>query len=332
MSNVSPFFLIHLEIPGRLIPSAVLGLPSSVSCDVCLLYLVGLAFLVAGLVIANKEAPQTGLLDRLVLLLGPVFLAVPMAVFGTEHFLEARTLAKAVPSWIPGQLFWAYFVGAALICAALSMVVKRYVGLSGFLLGTMMLLFEALIHIPKVFASPHDRFAWNVALREFTFAGGAFAFAITSTDEWQRRGTHRFLWVPRLFIGIPVTVFGVEYFLYPLFVPGIPLNRLMPTWIPAGPVWNYATGAILVVTGLCLVINRKARLAATWLGLTILFLVVFIYLPIMVANASSIGNGLNYFVDTLTLSGAAFLLAGSQPQPEQIRSAATSQGQQAATR
>jgi uncharacterized membrane protein len=332
MSNVSLFFLIHLEVPGRPIPSAVLALPAGVSWDVLLRYVVGFGFLIAGLVVSRKEAAaQTGLLDKLVLLVGPVFLAAPMALFGADHFVEAQAVSRIVPSWIPWHMFWTYFVGVALICAALSIVVKRYVGLSAALLGTMFILFEALMHIPAILKFPHARIAWNIALRDFNFAGGAFALAITQTRQWQQTGTHRFLWAPRLFIGIPMIVFGIEYFFYPLLVPGIPLRASMPDWIPARPVWNYATGVIQVVTGACLVINGKVRLAAIWLGVTILLLVLFIYVPIMVANASSIDNGLNYVMDTLALSGAAFLVARSQTQPEQIRSAATSQRQQAAT-
>ena len=41
----------------------------------------------------------------------------------------------------------------------------------------------------------------------------------------------------------------------------------------------------------------------------ILLVVLFVYLPILVANASSIAEGLNYFVDTLAFSGAALVLA-----------------------
>ncbi len=55
--------------------------------------------------------------------------------------------------------------------------------------------------------------------------------------------------------------------------------------------------------------NKKARLAATYLGIMILLVVLFVYLPILVADRSSIANGLNYFTDTLVLSGAALLLA-----------------------
>jgi hypothetical protein len=41
----------------------------------------------------------------------------------------------------------------------------------------------------------------------------------------------------------------------------------------------------------------------------ILLVVLFVYLPILVADRSSIANGLNYFTDTLVLSGAPLLLA-----------------------
>jgi hypothetical protein len=91
-------------------------------------------------------------------------------------------------------------------------------------------------------------------------------------------------------------------------VPGIPLARLTPTWIPGYLFWAYASGVVLVVCGACIVADMKARLA-TYLGIIVLLVVLFVYLPILVADRSSIANGLNYFVDTLVLSGAALVLA-----------------------
>jgi hypothetical protein len=58
----------------------------------------------------------------------------------------------------------------------------------------------------------------------------------------------------------------------------------------------------------------KARLAATCRGIRILLLVLFVYLPILVANPSSMGEGLNYFVDTLAFSGVALVLADAISQ------------------
>lgn len=64
-----------------------------------------------------------------------------------------------------------------------------------------------------------------------------------------------------------------------------------------------------MAAGASIIVNKKARLAATYLGIRILLLCLFIYLPILVANLSDIGNGLNYFADTLLFSGAALVLA-----------------------
>ena len=60
-------------------------------------------------------------------------------------------------------------------------------------------------------------------------------------------------------------------------------------------------------------INKQARLAATWLGLITLLLVLFIYLPIVIGIPADIANGLNYLADTLLLGGAALALAGAYP-------------------
>ena len=76
--------------------------------------------------------------------------------------------------------------------------------------------------------------------------------------------------------------------------------------------WGYPAGAIYVIAGLCLILNKEARRAAAWLGLVILLLVLAVYLPILVANPSDIGTGLNYLMDTLLLSGSVLALAQAQ--------------------
>jgi hypothetical protein len=111
---------------------------------------------------------------------------------------------------------------------------------------------------------------------------------------------------------VPITFLGVEQLLHPELAPGVPLQKLTPLWIPGHALWGYPTGAVFVVAGLCLISNKKARLAATWLGVVILLLVLVFYLPILIANLSDIGNGLNYLVDTLLLSGSVLALAQAQ--------------------
>src|SRR5665811_686562 len=108
------------------------------------LWFAGLIFLFAGLFAVRKELPAARGLDKL-LALGRVFVAASLALFGTEHLAGAQFVMQVVPPWMPGRLFWTYFVGVALIAAALSIVAGKQVRLSATLLGIMFFLFVVLI-------------------------------------------------------------------------------------------------------------------------------------------------------------------------------------------
>lgn len=74
----------------------------------------------------------------------------------------------------------------------------------------------------------------------------------------------------------------------------------------------YALLGILLVTG------KKTRAAATWLGLTILFLELVVYVPIGIVERASVSNGLNYVADTLMFCGAGLLLATAMPRGDSL--------------
>ena len=283
----------------------VLGVPAELFWP----WFTGVVLLVIGLIkIIKDDLPRRHGLDK-ILPFGRLFFAMPMGVFGTEHLVDSADIAQAVPSWMPAHLFWTYLVGVALIAAALSIILNRYARLAATLLGCMLLVFVALIHIPNTVAQHGARVFWTIALRDTSFSGGAFALAGGLSRRTPSDGTPWLVTLARFFVGIPTMFFGVEDFLHPTIVPAIPLARLTPTWIPGHIFWAYASGVVLIVCGACIVMNKKARLAATYLGIMILLVVLFVYLPILVAYASSIANGLNYFTDTIVLSGAALLLA-----------------------
>jgi uncharacterized membrane protein len=295
-----------------LIPTNVLLLtPALIPWGVLLPYLTGTVILLIGLYAARKEFASRQGLDKIVTL-GPVFLAVPIAVFGTEHFTATKILAGMVPHWIPGHLFWALFVGACLISAALSIAVRKYTGIAAALLGLTILLFVLLIHIPGVANAPSSRLLWVVALRDLAFSGGALSVAATQKKPWTPQVRQGLILLARLFIGVPITFLGVQQFLHPELAPGVPLPKLTPLWVPGHALWGYPIGLVFVIAGLCLITNKKARLATTWLGLLILLLVLAVYLPIVVANPSDIANGLNYLADTLLLGGAVLAFAEAE--------------------
>jgi uncharacterized membrane protein len=295
-------FFLHADFAATLV---AFGIPA----DVFWLYFAAIVIFAIGLTgIIKDELPQKHGLDK-ILPFGRLFFAIPMGVFGTEHLVDASDIAQVVPSWMPAHLFWTYLVGVALIAAALGIVLDKHARLAATLLGSMLLIFVALIHIPNIVGQHGARLFWMIALRDTAFSGGAFALAGSLSKRAPSDGTPWLVTVGRFFVGIPAIFFGVEDILYPTIVPGIPLARITPAWIPGHIFWAYLSGAVLVATGACILVNVKARLAATYMGIMILLLMLFVYLPILIAEPLSIANGLNYFFDTLILSGAALLLA-----------------------
>ena len=79
---------------------------------------------------------------------------------------------------------------------------------------------------------------------------------------------------------------------------------------------SYFVGVILILAAVCLLENKKTRLTAISLGLTILLTVLWIYLPMLLAAPTDV-VALNFFFDTLLFCGAILLLAN----PRENRSA-----------
>ena len=176
-----------------------------------------------------------------------------------------------------------------------------------------MFLFVAMVHLPGA-VSDGGRIAWTVVIREMSFGGGGWVLAgiaMGGDCDEQRKSL---IAVGRVLIAIAAIFFGVQHFLHPLGLPGVPLQKQMPTWIPAPAFIDYFTGAFLIVAGVCFLLARKTRTAATYLGAWIVLLVVVIYGPVLIAALAdpSTGmkvEGLNYFADTLLFGGVILSLA-----------------------
>lgn len=294
-------------------PAAPAILLLSVPAAVFVPYLLGLIVVAVGVpFLVRSDFSREHGIDKFVRL-GPLFYAFPLAVFSGEHFTVTKDIANLVPSWIPWHIFWTYLVGIGLLAGALSIVARRLSGLAATLLGIMFFCFVLLMDIPGVIATPHDRFAQALMLRELSFSAGAFALASTEVQwSWRR-------WMPayaRYVVGATMVFYGVKHFLHPQNVPVVPLELLMPAWIPFHYFWSFFAGGALVLAGLCLVANWNARLAAAWMGVVAFIVILFVYLPILVKSPGDIGVAMNYFADTLMMNGTFLLVAGSLPKSE----------------
>jgi uncharacterized membrane protein YphA (DoxX/SURF4 family) len=243
--------------------------------------------------------------DRPMLIaLGPLCYAAPLAAFGTEHFTLTSTIASLVPAWLPWHELWVYAIGAAFVAAALAMATGILARWAASAVAATFLLFVALMDVPAWAQDPSDRIALTLALRELAFSGGALALAAAVT---RRRVLAT---IARTFIASAVLLFGFEQLVHGDHVPGVPLDLVTPTYVVGHAVWTYVAGVVYAVTGVLLLANRHTRAAATWLGATVLFVVVAVYLPFLIEEHASL-VAFNFFADTLMFGGAVLLMAGS---------------------
>jgi uncharacterized membrane protein YphA (DoxX/SURF4 family) len=271
----------------------------------------GVLVIVTGIVARRHGLTRGSLSDRAIAM-GRVFEAAPLATFGALHLAAANGLMGMIPTYMPWPLFWVYFVGFGLIATALSLIFDRFVRWSGLLGGVMFLLFVAMMDIPAVAGGQHDRFTFTLVAREAVFGCGLLALAGSTgarrsgLDSWLRM-----LVTPcRIVIGATAVFYGVEHWLHPEFLPGVPLEKLTAAWVPAPRLWGYAVGTVLVVAGLLIVANRKARQAAAWLGMALLVTEIFLYLPLLgpAHGTDQVVEAIDYIFDTMLFAGTALIL------------------------
>jgi uncharacterized membrane protein len=274
----------------------------------------GVAVLVAGFVLVRARFREASGVDK-VLVLGPVFEATALAIFAAEHFLAARDLMGIVPRWLPWPLFWTYFVGVAWLAAAISFIVWRHVRWAAALTAMMMLIIVATIDLPKLPKLAHERLFWTLTVRETCFAGGAMVLAGSVWARGSPAGS-ALMRVGRGIVAVVFIFYAGEHFLFPRNVAGVPLEKMIPAWVPAPMLLSYFVGITLLLAGVGLLIRRAIRIAAAGSGLVLLLLTVFFYVPILVMEIHTplAVEGINYVGDTMLFAATA-LLAGLGADP-----------------
>ena len=112
---------------------------------------------IIGLIKISPELPQEHGVDK-IMPFGRLFFAIPMAVFGSEHFTDTADIAAPVPRWIPAHTFWVYLVGLGFLCAALSIALLVQARLAAALVGMTLLIFVLVMDLPAAVSDPRNRF------------------------------------------------------------------------------------------------------------------------------------------------------------------------------
>ncbi len=239
--------------------------------------------------------------------LGRIFIAIALVVFGVQHFMYGAFVAGLVPAWMPGRLFWAYFVGAAFFAAAAGILYQRLARPAATLLGVMFFLFVVLLHIPRIAAHPSDGNEWTSGFVALAMCGGAWVLARNSPLAG-RETSAPFLKLGRYFFAVAFVAFGIQHFVYARFAAG-----LGPPWFLGRPLWAYLTGAVFIAAGITILLGKMARLAATLLGTLISLFFLLLYVPRITVQLHNPGPWTSGF-EVLALCGSAMVLANTLPR------------------
>ena len=116
----------------------------------------------------------------------------------------------------------------------------------------------------------------------------------------------------RFFLAIPLLVFAIQYLAAGKYQGGLPP---MPPWAQGGAIGAYLVGVLLLVTSVCLLINRQARLLSLVTGAWF----VFSFFVFHLQHASSVwgnGNDRTRAFETLCIGLGLLALAAMSPAEE----------------
>ncbi len=187
-------------------------------------------------------------------------------------------MAGLVPAWMPGRLFWAYFVGVAFLAAAVGILVELLARPAATMLGVMFFLFVVLLHIPRIVLHAHDGNEWTSGFVALAMCGGAWVLA-SASPLYERETADPFLKFGQYIFAMAFVAFGIQHFVYARLAVGL------------GPPW-------------------LARFAAALLG-TILFLFfLLLHIPRISGHLHDPGPWTSGF-EVLALGADALVLAST---------------------
>jgi putative oxidoreductase len=110
--------------------------------------------------------------------------------------------------------------------------------------------------------------------------------------------------ISKYLIAIPAALFGVFH-----FMGAENMAAMVP--IPGGIIWVYLTGVALIAAAVGILIGKKARMAATLLGLMILLFALIIHLPAAMSGGDGGMEAMPQLLKDLMISGGIITLAGT---------------------
>src|SRR5436309_12097549 len=236
--------------------------------------------------------------------LGRIFVAISLVVFGVQHFIYGGFVATLVPAFMPGRLFWAYFVGVAFFAAAAGILYEKMARPAATMLGVMFFLFVVLLHIPRIVTNSRDGNEWTSGFVALAMCGGAWILA-SASPLYEREIADPFLKFGRHIFAMAFVAFGIQHFVYARFAWG-----LGPPWYLGRPLWALFFGVIFAASGGRIISGERWTMGARVLSAVLFVFFLLLYVPRIIGQLHNPNLWTSGFV-VLAMFGSALVLIGN---------------------
>jgi putative oxidoreductase len=118
--------------------------------------------------------------------LGRWLFAIPFAIFGLFHFMNAEAMSQMVPNYMPAKIVFVYLTGLGLIAASISIVTGKLDKLACTLLAIFLLSMVVLMHFSQTMHGATEfakTMSMTMLLKDISLAGAAMMYAMYQAQD-----------------------------------------------------------------------------------------------------------------------------------------------------
>jgi hypothetical protein len=243
---------------------------------------------------------------------GRIFFSTSLIALSIQHlFLDHYLDNSPGPESITGVIFvfFGFLYKVLLATLAAALLFNRKPGIAGAGLGMTIVVWIGFRHFPLFIRDITDPSELNYMAIGMAIA--ASAFFVAESFRYSVPGPHIYSarhWptiitpLGRYLYAVSMIIFGFQHLVYANFIAS-----LIPLWIPAHKFWAYATGVLLIATGLSIIFAWRIRSGSLWLGRMIGLWVLLVHLPKIVANPGDTYEWTN-LLQSVAITSGAFVL------------------------
>lgn len=247
---------------------------------------------------------RTQQLARILFALGMVSLGILALVYG--HLAVAW---YSVPDWVPWRRGFTYASGIILLSGGAGLLFKRTARLSACILFPYLVIW-LLMRVPALATAPLTAVLWENAGEIAVLVAGAWVL-FARLAELREGSTLQFatgadgMRTARILFALSLLAFGVSHFAY----VGQTAS-LVPAWLPFRTGWVYLTGAAHLAAGFGVLFSVYPRLAATMEAAMLSVFTGLVWIPAILAAATSVPTWTEIIV-SFAVTGGAWMVAES---------------------